>query len=298
MSVQSRSNGSFQVRLLIAAIIILSGQSLADSGSRTSSSMGPWGVRGDVPLAGDFDRDGFADDLAIFRPSQSNWLFDLDHNGNTDVSTRMGPGGVGDRFTVGDFDRDGYVNDLGVFTSTRMWYFGTFSYRPDTGVMVWSFLAPAMTWGLGGDLPVAGDFNADGYRDDVAVFRPSNRIWYINTDLDDTTDRRSGPWANSGDLPIAGDFNGDNEVGDVGVFRASDRIWYFNYDVNGNTDRRTGPWALSGDQPIVGDFDGDGYTDDIGVFRRSTGEWFFQYQITHWTAPGMTGGQPPGYVNA
>jgi FG-GAP repeat len=36
------------------------------------------------------------------------------------------------------------------------------------------------SWGLHGDLPVAGDFTGDG-KDDFAVFRPSVASWLINS---------------------------------------------------------------------------------------------------------------------
>lgn len=283
-----------RAELFFAAILIFSGLALGQS----DRVEGPWGERGDLPMAGDFDRDGFADDVAVFRPSQNNWLFDLDSDGETDASTRMGPGDEGDLFVVGDFDEDGYVDDVGIFMSSGRWYFGTFSYNTETGGMAWSAPFPGIAWGLVGDLPVAGDFDGDGYRDDIGVFRPSNRIWYFDYNSDGSTDRRSGPWAIRGDLPIAGDFNGDTEVGDLGVFRASDRTWYFDYDASGNTDRRLSPWALSGDVPISGDFDRDGLSDDIGVFRPSTRTWYFKYSDISWSPPGMTGGPTPGYVNA
>ncbi|HII07222.1 MAG TPA: hypothetical protein HA349_07910 [Methanotrichaceae archaeon] len=283
-----------RAELFFAAILIFSGTALGQS----DRVEGPWGERGDVPVAGDFDRDGFPDDIAVFRPSQNNWLFDFDADGDTDVSTRMGPGDEGDMFVVGDFDEDGYVDDVGVFMPSRRWYFGTFSYNSATGTMAWSSPFPSINWGLRGDLPVAGDFDGDGYRDDLGVFRPSNRIWYFDYNSDGSTDLRSGPWAIRGDLPIAGDFNGDIECGDVGVFRSSDRTWYFDYDSNGDTDRRFSPWALNGDLPISGDFDRDGFSDDIGVFRPSTRTWYFKYSDVTWSPPGMTGGPTPGYVNA
>ncbi len=284
-----------QTGLFFAAILIFSGTALGQS----DRVEGPWGERGDVPMAGDFDSDGFVDDVAVFRSGPNLWLFDFNSDGSTDGSTRMGPGDEGDRFVVGDFDEDGYVNNVGIFMPTRgRWYFGTFTYNSATGGIAWSAPFPGITWALSGDLPVAGDFDSDGYRDDIGVFRPSNRIWYFDYNSDGSTDLRSGPWAIRGDLPIAGDFNGDTEVGDVGVFRSSDRTWYFDYDTNGNTDRRLSPWALSGDVPISGDFDRDGLSDDIGVFRPSTRTWYYKYSDIAWSPPGMTGGPTPGYVNA
>ncbi len=223
--------------LIFAAILISSGLAHGQS----DRSEGPWGERGDVPIAGDFDRDGFDDDLAVFRPGPNSWSFDLDSDGDTDASTRMGPGDEGDQFVVGDFDGDGYVNDVGIFMASGRWYFGTFSYNPETGSIAWSAPFSGITWGLRGDLPVAGDFDGDGYRDDLGVFRPSNRLWYLDYNFDGSTDRRLSPWALSGDLPISGDFDRDGLSDDIGVFRPSTRIWYFRYsDVSWSPPGMTG----------------------------------------------------------
>jgi len=265
---------------------------------QSDMSVGPWGESGDVPLVGDFDSDGYADDLAVFRPESRNWLFDFDADGSTDVSTRMGPGDEGDLFVVGDFGRDGILNDVGVFIpSSHRWYFGAFTYRPG-GAMAWSAPWPGITWAIADDLPVAGDFDGDGYCDDLAVFRHTNRIWYFDYDFDGSTNRRSGPWAFGGDLPLAGDFDGDGVDGDLAVFRSSDRTWYFDYDADGDTDHRFSPWALRGDLPLSGDLDRDGLRNDIGIFRPSNGYWYFKYVGPRWVPPGMTGGSGTGWVNA
>jgi hypothetical protein len=52
----------------------------------------------------------------------------------------------------------------------------------------------------------------------VAVFRPSNGVWYVK-------DQFSMQFGANGDIPVSGDFNGDGKA-DVAVFRPSNGVWY------------------------------------------------------------------------
>lgn len=258
--------------LLTILVSVFLGQSLAQSDKTIR-----WGQPGDVPLVGDFDKDGHFDDIAIFRPSQMSVFFDFDANETRDASIKKIIGEEGDKFVVGDFDRDGYSNDIAVFKPFGRWYFGTFSYDPTSKNMSWLTSIPAINWGLKGDIPLAGDFDYDGYIDNIGVFRPSHRTWYFNYNLENETDRSSGPWGISGDVPIAGDFDGDGDYGDLAVFRPSDQTWYFDMDSDAGNDLTYSEWGLIGGLPAAGDFDGEGFNDDIVVFRSATGEWFFKF---------------------
>lgn len=44
--------------------------------SQSDDVVGPWGIRGDLPIAGDFNGDHVNDDVDVFRPSERNWYFD------------------------------------------------------------------------------------------------------------------------------------------------------------------------------------------------------------------------------
>ncbi len=105
-------------------------------------------------------------------------------------------------------------------------------------------------WGVSGDLPIAGDFDRDGRVDDVAVFRPSKRIWFYDVDHDGTTDHVSGPWGWSGDLPVAGDFNGDGRMDDVGILHPPTRMWYYD-DRHNATVRQPDEGTLRAVQTIM-----------------------------------------------
>ena len=115
---------------------------------------------------------------------------------------------------------------------------------------------------------------------DIAVFRPADGVWYING-------VGSTQWGTSGDIPVPGDYNGDG-ITDIAVFRPADGVWYINGV--GSTQ-----WGTSGDIPVPGDYNGDGIT-DIAVFRPADGVWYINgVGSTQW---GTSGDIPvPGDYN-
>lgn len=162
------------------------------------------------------------------------------------------------------------------------------------------------------DLPLVAtprfDFDSDR-KANVAVFRPSDGIWYIRRtdgnfyglmfgqagdvpvaadyDGDDQSDPavfRNGVWYRlrstagvdiisfglSTDIPVAADYDGDGEA-DVAVFRPSNGTWYLLPSSNGQA--LIIQFGSNGDIPVPGDFEGDGKA-DISLFRPSTGVWY------------------------
>jgi len=136
-------------------------------------------------------------------------------------------------------------------------------------------------WGLDGDFPVSGSYGT-GTADDLAVWRPTDGVWYIRDNDQRESDvalssARAFQWGLDpsvfGDSPQPCDYNGDG-VNELALFRSSSGQWLFR---NSTTDESTystassRSWGLDGDTPVPADYDGDGEC-DIAVFRE--GVWF------------------------
>jgi len=115
-------------------------------------------------------------------------------------------------------------------------------------------------FGIGTDLPVAGDWDGDGQAE-IGVFRPSARTFYLDYNGNGAWDGPSidkvcGPFGIGTDLPVAGDWDGDGQA-EIGVFRPSARTFYLDYNGNGAwdevpIDQMLGPFSTSFDKPLTG----------------------------------------------
>lgn len=154
-------------------------------------------------------------------------------------------------------------------------------YRPNTGQ--WVFLTENVAGALAfsvnfggqpGDLPVTGDWDADG-RTDIGVFRDGTfHLALLKGNGGPPILQLINPFTfgQPGDLPVGGDWNGDNKD-DVGVFRPGAtgkfllrqpvRLSQFNQIVILTI---AFDFGTSGDLPVAGDWDGNG-DDSIGVYR-------------------------------
>jgi hypothetical protein len=130
-------------------------------------------------------------------------------------------------------------------------------------------------YGTANDVPLSGDWNADGITT-IGIFR-NGQFFLRNTNTAGFADVPAFAidGTQPGDIPVAGDWDGNGST-TVGLFRAG--VFLLR---NSNT---AGPadviinYALPTDTPIVGDWDGDGVT-TIGLYRASVG--FFALRNTN-----------------
>jgi len=136
-----------------------------------------FGISGDIPVSGDWNSDGRTE-IGVFR--NSTHLFYLDYNGNGvwngAVTDRQYNFGIsGDIPVSGDWNLDGRT-EIGVFRpSTHQFYL---DYNGN-GVWNGAAIDRQYNFGIAGDIPVSGDWNADGTTE-IGVFRPSTHIFYLD----------------------------------------------------------------------------------------------------------------------
>lgn len=118
-------------------------------------------------------------------------------------------------------------------------------------------------YGQAGDVPIVGDWNADGV-DTVGIFR--NGMFYLRNSNSGGFADIEFAFGQAGDIPVAGDWDGDG-TDTIGVFR-NGQFLLRNTNSTGPADF-TIYYGQSGDKPVVGDWDGNG-TDTIGIYRDGT----------------------------
>jgi uncharacterized delta-60 repeat protein len=251
--------------------------------STAGFSSASFGTSTDKIMPADYDGDAKTD-LAVWRENPSNpdrANFYILQSSNGSIRT-VQFGRTGDVPLAGaDFDGDGKA-DPAVYRAGTNGGQSFFFYKPSTRPTV-DFVSAG--WGIGEDKPVVADYDGDG-KADVAVYRPSNGVWYI---------ARSGggfsfvQFGNSTDKPVVGDYDGDGKA-DQAVYRPSEGTWYINQSTKGFTAAQFG---ISTDLPTPADYDGDGKT-DIAVYRPAEGNWYLLQSTLGFSSVrfGLSGDKP------
>lgn len=169
---------------------------------RNSNSVGApnisfsFGLTGDIPVVGDWAGNGTFG-VGVWRPS--NGIFYLRNALSTGVPTyTIRFGLMSDRPVVGDWNGDG-IDTVGVWRpSSKVWYFSNTRWCSGcTGA-----IHASGAFGLSTDVPIVGDWNADGY-DTPGVYR--NGTWYLRTGLT-TGSFTTSSFGLTGDIPLAGKY--------------------------------------------------------------------------------------------
>jgi len=255
-----------------------------------------FGMAGAIPVAGDFNGDGF-DEVGIYVAGE--WFIDLNGDGKWNAGDLWAKLGTRkDMPVTGDWDGDGKW-DIGIFG--REWTDDPKAIAAEPGLpdsqnrtsdefknipprkadatnrarllrrqsgekIRADVIDHVFRFGRKDDFAVAGDWNGDGVSS-IGVFRRGK--WHLDVDGNGRWSEpdRVARFGKEGDIPVVGDFDGDG-VDDLAVFRSG----VFIIDTNGNgeidaNDQRIA-MGRAGDYPVVGDFNGDG-KDEVAIYRAN-----------------------------
>lgn len=160
---------------------------------------------------------------------------------------------------------------LNIFASPIFYY----DVWHDTGYNGPNITLNTSSFGLAGDIPVAGDWTGSGVKR-IGVFRSGT--WLLDIDGDGVLDAgdKTVQFGQAGDLPVLGDWNGTGQI-KLGLFRQGAFILDLSGHLSGiatGLSDATFLFGLARDLPVAADWNQSGTT-KVGVFRD--GLWIVDY---------------------
>jgi SpoIID/LytB domain protein len=217
--------------------------------------MSPFGIKGDQPVACDFDGDG-NDTVGVLRPSTATFYYRNAFAAGT-PQFRVALGHPGDKPVCGDWDGNG-TDTIGVYRSSNSTFYLFNTNNPPA-------TTPAIQVVLGGAgvLPVAGDWNGNKAAT-PGVYDPKTATFTLVNSLAAGAPKLRyvfGP-VMAGTVPVAGDWDG-NGSDSYGVYQVAHFVLANTLGGPVAVDTRFG---YTGNRPFGGDWNHDG-KDTMGVGR-------------------------------
>lgn len=252
---------------------------LNDGPDATSGPTYAFGRRGDIPLTGDWDCDGF-ETAGLVRVDESTgavqWFF------NDEAWTGAAPDGPvswgsrGDIPIVGDWDGDG-CDEPGVRKAgSNLWIFGQLSLAGSGSITEYK----RYNWASAKHWPIAGAWKTTSTSQSCAT-PPKAGVgvtfinattgafeWHFDYELDAATNR-SFAFGTRGDHPLVGHWDNLCRHG-IAVARtnASNNAheWHVRYNLTSTSGGYAFSWATSNDFSLALDWDTDSFT-EFGIAR-------------------------------
>jgi PKD repeat protein len=161
------------------------------------------------------------------------------------------------------FTRSNYITVTSpTTTSSKIGIFRTGNFFLASSNMNGGGTVNAFNFGMAGDAPVTGDWNADGTAK-VGIFRTGN-FFLASSNIPGGGTVNAFNFGMAGDVPVAGKWSGSGAA-TVGIFR-SGNFFLASSNIPGGGTVNAFNFGMAGDVPVAGDWDGDGTT-TVGIFR-------------------------------